>query len=92
MTRDQIIALAREAGQADFLSGTGHWFKLEVSDLERFASLVAAAEVESLRADAARYRWLRDNPWPNPEFASVIQMHQNALWDEAIDAAMRGDA
>ena len=50
------------------------------------------AEVESLRADAARYRWLRDNPWPSPDFVWLIQMHLNEMWDEAIDAAMRGEA
>ena len=46
-------------------------------------------ERDALRADAERYRWLRDNPWPSPEFASIIQEHRNAVWDAAIDAAMK---
>jgi hypothetical protein len=52
--------------------------------------LEAAAEIERLRADAARYRWLRDKgdstwkPMANrvPEGAAGI--------DAAIDAAMKG--
>jgi hypothetical protein len=52
-----------------------------------------AAEVEALRADAERYRWLRDNPWP-PEMEADILLHRNARWDAAIDAAraaLKGD-
>ena len=48
-----------------------------------------AAEVEALRADAGRYRWLRDNPWCE-ELQDVISLHRNARWDAAIDAAMKG--
>lgn len=40
-------------------------------------------------ADAARYRWLRDTPWPSSEFAAVIQEHRNAVWDDTIDRAMK---
>ena len=45
-----------------------------------------AAEIESLRADAARYRWLRDNagPW----HAWSVQRLGVKDMDAAIDAAM----
>lgn len=46
------------------------------------------AERDALRADAERYRWLRDTPWTDDcEMAPVIQMQMNELWDKAIDAA-----
>lgn len=45
-------------------------------------------EIERLRLDAARYRWLRDNPWP-PILEADILLHRNARWDAAIDAAMK---
>ena len=48
----------------------------------------AADEIERLRLDAARYRWLRDNPWP-PILEADILLHRNARWDAAIDAAMK---
>jgi hypothetical protein len=38
--------------------------------------------------DAARYRWLRDKPWSD-DLHRVITLHQNALFDTAIDAAMK---
>ena len=40
-----------------------------------------------VRKDAARYRFLRDNPWPSPVQAVVVR-HANAVWDATIDAAM----
>ena len=43
------------------------------------------AEVEALKADAERYRWLRDAPWPS-ELADIIRLQLNAKWDAAIDA------
>lgn len=47
------------------------------------------AEVEGLRKDAERYRWLKDTPWTeNREFSHVIQCQMNAIWDKTIDAAM----
>ena len=44
MNRDDIIRMAREAMQSDSQMMGGTYFTLEVSDLERFAALVAAAE------------------------------------------------
>ena len=46
-----------------------------------------SAEFCALLADAERYRWLRDNPWP-PVLAADILLHRNARWDAEIDAAM----
>jgi len=56
VTRDDIIRLAREAGgglESDYTN---------ISALQRFAALVAAAErtdKDSSTVDAERYRWLR---------------------------------
>lgn len=43
-------------------------------------------DLEAARVDAERYRWLRDNPWPQ-EVREVVTFHMNAMWDEAIDLA-----
>ena len=48
-----------------------------------------AAQIEALKLDAARYRWLRDNPWNTP-LIGIIRLHLNSKWDAAIDAAMKG--
>jgi len=53
------------------------------------ATLVA--EIEALRKDAARYRWLRDNPWPS-FLRSIVVTQSNAAWDTAIDASMKAQA
>ena len=45
------------------------------------------SERDELRADAMRYRWLRDNPWDD-ELTAVITYHRNALFDSTIDAAI----
>ena len=51
------------------------------------------AECEELRADAARYRLLRDNDWhADKDLGPVIRLHLNAIWDEKIDAAMAAQA
>ena len=47
-----------------------------------------ATEIEALRKDAARYRWLRDNPWPS-FLRSIVVTQSNAAWDTAIDASMK---
>lgn len=43
MTRDDIIRMAREAG----IGETSGWFNCVEEELERFASLIAAAEREA---------------------------------------------
>ena len=72
-----------------------HWPK------ERMASAVEAevlrrqaAEVEALRADAARYRWLRDAHPATEEIVVVrwrepMQDMRYEILDAAIDAALR---
>ena len=47
----------------------------------------SAIEDSADALDAMRYRWLRDNP-RSPTLDEVISMHQNRIWDAAIDAAM----
>jgi len=39
--------------------------------------------------DAERYQFIRDNPWDETDLEWVIKGHCNALWDTAIDAAMK---
>ena len=42
---------------------------------------------EALRKDAERYRFIKDEPW-SANVSEVICHHQNAAWDNVIDAAM----
>ena len=52
MNREDIIRMAREAGDADRIdpfTKDGDWVILTPDELERFAALVASAERESLR-------------------------------------------
>lgn len=51
MTREEIIGLAREAG---FLVASSSLWVAETEAIERFASLVAAAEREACAAICAR--------------------------------------
>jgi hypothetical protein len=50
----------------------------------------AQAELESLRRDADRYRWLRRTTnWASSNGERVDVRNNPKLWDEAIDAAMK---
>lgn len=51
---------------------------------------VDADELEGLRRDAARYRFIRDVPWfgSGRPLAKVIGQQRNAHWDSSIDAAL----
>lgn len=67
MTNDDIIRMAQEANRYAN-NQTGDRFEWQLIRDERFAALVAAAErealradIDALRADAERYRWLRSN-------------------------------
>jgi hypothetical protein len=40
-----------------------------------------------LRADAERYRWLRDTPWVGTKIDPIISYQISVKWDAAIDAA-----
>lgn len=49
-----------------------------------------AAQIESLRADAERYRWLRRTTNAVTSKGERIDVRNNPdLWDAAIDAALR---
>jgi hypothetical protein len=65
--------------------------RVAFNDWKVFHSTVRL-EVENqiLREDAARYRWLRDNPWPK-WLEPVIALHLNGSWDKDIDAARKGE-
>lgn len=58
-----------------------------VGRVEKILGAQAPAVGADDARDAARYRWLRDTPWP-AGLQSVVALHQNARWDAAIDAAM----
>ena len=50
------------------------------------------AEIERLRKDAARYRWLRhgcDERWSRA--THIAANYYGSEWDAAIDAAMKGE-
>jgi hypothetical protein len=96
MTRDEIIRLAREAGVEFYPSPTNDVRLCLLKNLARFSALVIAAE----RADAERYRWLRNNnakfSW-NPSkynqnivsgFAAFGTGYVGFEFEEAIDKAM----
>ena len=91
MTREEVIRLAKEAGIIARGLPVGG-----VKALEAFVVLVAEKEREecvkelkserdALKADAERYRWLRDRAWP---FEFKGNSPEDA--DAAIDAA-RGE-
>jgi hypothetical protein len=75
-TQEQPVALPM-GGQAALDAASAPFIELQK----------LRAEMASLRKDAERYRWLRDNPWPSP-VQSVVVRHENAAWDATIDAAM----
>lgn len=47
------------------------------------------AECDEARADAARYRWLRDRHEYNAAAANIVQEVSGEGWDAAIDAALK---
>lgn len=107
MNTEEIIKLAREAGGYDgFTSPPTDWdegdFVISPEGLLKFATLVRnealeelQAEVESLRTDAERYRWLRDKG----DSITVCECASDGEWiplhpatiDATIDAAMEAD-
>ena len=86
-----VWALARELKclPSIFSDANGHVLKAAIALNEERDRL--AAEVEALRADAGRYRWLRSTTnyaTSNGERIDVRNMPDT--WDAAIDAAMKG--
>ena len=65
MTREEIIALAREAQAEEANHG---WWAMHTEDLERFAALVAAHE----REECAKYlESCDDHVWANTCAAAI---------------------
>lgn len=53
---------------------------------------VQAAAIEVMQADAARYRWLRDNDMfanPSVDIAGIFSRYADSFLDGHIDAAMK---
>jgi len=75
--------------------------RLHAIGMERELALIgradrAEAEAESLRADAERYRWLRDSGQIDPDLttealADAFRRYTGGLLDAAIDAARKGE-
>lgn len=61
MTRDEILAMARQAGI--FIRGYFDEIGLTPSELEHFAALVAAAEREECAKVCEEYSWAADIDW-----------------------------
>ena len=58
--------------------------------VSREATAQQAAEVQRLRADAERYRWLRATTnWASSKGERVDVRNNPGLWDSAIDAAIQ---
>lgn len=76
MSRDEIIRMAREVGILDFRDDdNSEYVKDVLDDLERFASLVAAAEREA----AQRAFWEACRPhWKVGEVVYTTYKHLNA--------------
>lgn len=102
MNSDDILRMAREADRWVTNQTSDTTYEWKVLRDERFGALVAAAElrrlhaeVESLRADAERYRWLRDKG----DSITVCDCASDGEWiplhpeniDATIDAAMKAD-
>lgn len=94
-----VWALARELKclPSIFSDANGHVLKAAIALNEERDRL--AAEVEALRADAGRYRWLRhgDNDAEVMVFDNQTRASPENVWlprldelDAAIDAAMKG--
>lgn len=94
-TKDEILAMAREAGAAPEDGVSGFWVA-QTEDLQRFATLCRAdlvAELEQAKKDAERYRWLVSQPnggFFHPVFAvnNVLSWKSKSQYDAAIDAAI----
>lgn len=90
MDANRLIELARDCGM--FVS-TEMWWQLD--RWERLSAAVTAemgnnspAEVESLRKDAERYRWLRTAGAWESEIGMDVLSQSPDLFDAAVDAAM----
>ena len=52
--------------------------------------IAQGGEIEGLREDAERYRWLRDVAWHKGALLGLIERYGPFEWDDAIDEA-RGE-
>ncbi len=81
MTREDIIRMAREAGMEqdgeNFFSPRHEEIDVHITDLERFAALVAAVEREACRTIAANYAQ-RYNSLTAVNIADAIQARGQA--------------
>jgi len=89
---DKVLPLLKQWAVLYSVAKAGHERAFAEAQIAATATATKDAEIESLRLDAARYRWLRDS-------ASVETVHigtrdgwsyHGTAADAAIDAAMKG--
>jgi len=93
---DAIVEIASQAAEIDALreqlkqTQLGGALRDDYNEKRLNATIASqAAEIAELRADAERYRWLRE--YPHNYMPEEQTLDGDAL-DDAIDAALRGDA
>jgi len=80
---EQVVAeLNQKAGDTEYLSNL---LNEEVNQL-RSALAAKSAEVEGLKKDAERYRWLKTGGAPAVSYLEMCPSSNS--WDQSIDAAM----
>lgn len=70
MKRDTLIEMARAAQKERFDVDSGHWFKMEVRDLERFAAMIRYDEREACAEIAGHIA--RNHPYPSHGNAAAV--------------------
>lgn len=86
--RDAAITALRAERDNAIAALDANWVQHQAIVASRERAERAEAERDALRADAERYRHIRDYPM-SPELHRIITLQQNTLWDAAIDAVRK---
>ena len=78
MTQDRIIELARESQKEKLTAAGGHWFQMEVNDLERFARLVRAQVLGQVPDLDPVISWLENGCNPQ-DAANELRLYAGAI-------------
>lgn len=94
MNRDDVIRMAEAVDVKEYGPLSRNW-SFELSQLERFAQLVAAQAAAEAQLDAERYRWIRANSSTglqyscSPGWTTSHHMLSGRELDEVVDRAIR---